>query len=104
MPSTDAARKNALELIRDLFSQAAEAESPADASRFVQKARRAAQRQRMRLPKEYSKRFCRHCGAYWKQGSSVRVRLQKQKVVYYCLGCRHYTRHPYVREKKGKPF
>jgi len=89
-----------LKLVRELFSKASEDQKLAD--RYIRKARRAAQRARMAIPYEFRKRFCKYCGKYWIHGKTVRVRLQKQKVVYYCLSCKHYTRHPYVREKKAR--
>lgn len=93
-------KKEVLYIIKTLFSQAASDSKQAD--RYVKKARRAAQRVRMPIPSEFKKRFCKYCGKYWVHGKTVRVRLQKQKVVYYCLSCKHYTRHPYVKEKKAK--
>lgn len=96
--------KNAVERINKLFSEAdaAFSESPERSDRYVGMARKIAQRARVGIPSSLKKRFCRHCGCYWMPGKTVRVRLQKQKVVYYCLKCRHYTRHPYVAEKKAK--
>ena len=95
--------KTTSELIKTLFSEAEKTfrKDPELADRYVRKARRAAQKARMPIPYAFRKRFCRHCGSYWMPGNTVRVRLQKQKVVYYCLICKHYTRHPYVREKKA---
>ncbi len=96
--------KGALDRIRQLFSEAdaAFSESPELSDRYVEMARKIAQKARTGIPPAFKKRFCRHCGAFWVPGRTVRVRLQKQKVVYYCLKCRHYTRHPYVAEKKAK--
>ena len=96
-------RRLITEHIKTLFTEAEKAfkKDPKLADRYVRKARRAAQRARMPIPYAFRKRFCRHCGSYWMPGNTVRVRLQKQKVVYYCLNCKHYTRHPYVREKKA---
>lgn len=96
--------ESALERVRKLFSEAdaAFSEFPELADRYVAMARRTAQRARISIPSSLKKRFCKHCGCYWMPGKTVRVRLQKQKVVYYCLKCRHYTRHPYVAEKKAK--
>ncbi|MBS3133203.1 ribonuclease P [Candidatus Woesearchaeota archaeon] len=96
------AEKVVLKLIQELFSKASSESDQRLADRYVRKARRLAQKARMPIPYEFKKRFCRHCGTYWTHGKTVRVRLQKQKVVYYCLSCRHYTRHPYVREKKAR--
>ncbi len=97
-------KRSALERISKLFSEAdaAFSDSPELSDRYVKMARGIAQKARTGIPSYLKKRFCRHCGAFWLPGRTVRVRLQKQKVVYYCLKCRHYTRHPYVAEKKAK--
>ncbi len=96
--------RSALEGINKLFleADAAFSESPELSDRYVEMARKIAQKARTGIPYAFKKRFCRRCGAFWMPGKTVRVRLQKQKVVYYCLKCRHYTRHPYVAEKKAK--
>ncbi len=95
---------SAVSRIRQLFSEAdaAFSESPELSDRYVEMARRIAQKARAGMPPAFRKRFCRHCGCYWMPGKTVRVRLQNQKVVYCCLKCRHFTRHPYVAEKKAK--
>lgn len=96
--------KSALERISKLFSEADSAfsESPELSDRYVEIARKIAQKARTGIPRAFKKRFCRRCGAFWMPGKTVRVRLQKQKVVYCCLKCGHYARHPYVAEKKAK--
>ena len=103
LPSKAVVRKSAVMKIDLLFSDAAVTfkENPKLSDRKVRIARRTAQRARIAIPAAFKKRFCKYCSAYWVPGSTVRVRLQKQKVVYYCLACRHYSRHPYVKEKKA---
>ena len=103
LPDKAAVRESALSKINSLFSDAAAAfkENPKLSDRKVRIALRTAQRARIAVPAAFKKRFCKYCSAYWMPGSTVRVRLQKQKVVYYCLACRHYSRHPYVKEKKA---
>ena len=93
-----------LTLVRKLFSEADKAFKSDSklADRYVRKARRAAAKARLSIPSTLSKKFCRYCGAYWMPAKTVRVRLQKQKVVYYCLSCKKYTRYPYGREIKAK--
>ena len=101
MPKQQLSKSESIAQFEDYFRRASKASS-ADANDLIRKARRVLQKARAQVPKEYKKRFCRSCNAFWVQGKNVRVRLQKEKVVYYCLECRHYTRHPYVREKKAK--
>ena len=97
-------KKEVIALIKTLFLQAEKAlkKDSKLADRYVRKARRAAQRVRMPIPSEYRKSFCKYCGKYWLQGKTVRVRLQKQKIVYFCFSCKRHTRQPYVREKKAR--
>tara|TARA_B100000315_G_scaffold28857_1_gene24559 strand:- start:687 stop:1019 length:333 start_codon:yes stop_codon:yes gene_type:complete len=97
-------KKTAVDKINSLFKEAEKTfkKDSKLADNYVKKARRAAQRVRMPIPSEYRKRFCKYCGKYWVPGKTVRVRLQKQKVVYFCLSCKRHTRHPYVKEKKAK--
>lgn len=102
-PDREASRKLAVALVTDLFKHAEDVfpESPESALRFVRKARRAAERARVSVPGQFRRRFCRHCSSFWVPGKTVRVRLQKQKVVFSCLVCRHYFRLPYVAERKA---
>ena len=101
-PAKSALRKAALTKIDLFFSEAAAAfkKNPEISDDKVRLARRTAQKARTSIPARFKKSFCKNCDSYWVPGKSVRVRLQKQKVVYYCLFCKHHTRHPYVREKK----
>lgn len=97
-------QRAALDKVRALFANAEAVfkSNPAMADRYVRKARNTAQKARLPIPKELKKRFCRHCNSFWLPGKTVRVRLQQQKVVYYCLVCKRFKRHPYVREKKAR--
>ena len=103
-PDREESRKIAASLVAGLFRQAEDAfpASQEVALRFVRKARRAAERARIPVPAQFRRRFCRYCSSFWVPGRTVRVRLQKQKVVYCCLVCRHYFRLPYVAEKKER--
>lgn len=93
-----------MEKVRALFGNAAAIykEKPELADRYVRKARNTAMKSRLQLPPELKKRFCRFCGAFWVPGRTVRVRLQNRKVVYFCLKCKRFTRHPYIREQKAR--
>ncbi len=95
-------RKIALERIRTLFGQAGAVfgENPKLANRYVFLARRISMRYKTRMPADLKRRFCRHCHSFLVPSSNARVRLQNQKVVYYCLNCKKHMRFPYVREKK----
>jgi RNase P subunit RPR2 len=104
MPRKKLSKRELAEQVGAFFTAAeaaARAGDVAGAARQVWKARRLAMKNRVPLT-AYKKRYCRHCNAYWIPGKSVRVRLTGQKVVYYCLSCKRFARHPYVREIKAK--
>jgi ribonuclease P protein subunit RPR2 len=104
MPKPREQQRIAKERIEHLFSEAEKifAKDPALANEYVKKARTIGMKYEVPIPRELKRRFCKHCYAYLMPGKSARVRLHKQKVVYYCMNCRNYTRFPYVREKKKK--
>lgn len=90
-------KKIALERISKLFDQADKvfSKEPMLADRYVELARNIAMRNRVRIPKELKRLFCRHCYSYWMPSKTVRIRLLKGRKVYYCLKCKHFTRVPY---------
>lgn len=67
------------------------------ANDYVRKARRLAMKFKIRLSSSLQKRFCKHCYAYLVPSKNCRVRLQKSKVVYYCLNCKKFMRFPYKK-------
>ena len=75
---------------------------PEFADRCVRRAVRLAQKARLALPSFLKKRFCGFCGVFWVPSRTVRVRLRGRRVVYGCLKCGRYVRHPYVREVKAR--
>jgi ribonuclease P protein subunit RPR2 len=92
-------KKIAAERIKELFKQADEAfdESPELSNKYVNLARKMAMKYRVKIPTNLKRRFCKHCYSYFKQGKTCRVRLNKGKMVYYCLKCKKYTRIPYKK-------
>ncbi|MBW2994958.1 hypothetical protein KY312_01260 [Candidatus Woesearchaeota archaeon] len=68
----------------------------------MKKARRIGMRYEVPIPRALKRKFCKHCYSYFMPGKSCRVRLSKQKVVYYCMKCKKFTRYPYIKEKKEK--
>ena len=88
--------KSALEEIKELFQKAESAfkKSPAEANRFVKKARNLAMTRRLKLPRELKRKFCKHCNSFFAPGKTVRIRTRKGKVVYFCLSCKKFTRIP----------
>jgi ribonuclease P protein subunit RPR2 len=109
---TPETRRIARERIEILFDRAREffPEDPAASDRCVDLARRIAMRQRVRIPRELRRRFCRHCSAYLVPGSTLLVRIHRGRVVTTCLRCgalRRYLvekqREKRVEKRGGEP-
>lgn len=62
--------------------------------KYVKIARRIAMKYKIRLPSQLKKMVCKNCHRYLMPGVNCRVRLHKHRIIYYCLGCKHYMRHP----------
>ena len=97
-------KKAALESISELFLKAHDSfrQSPELANKYVKLARKVGMKNKVKMPRELKRRYCKHCNSYLMPSVNCRVRLTGQKVVYYCLSCKKYMRFPYVREKKEK--
>lgn len=64
------------------------------ARRYVRRARRIAERNRLSLPVEFTRFTCDRCDAYLRPGKNARVRLQDEHVVVTC-DCGGQSRYPY---------
>jgi ribonuclease P protein subunit RPR2 len=73
---------------------------PAFSDRYVQLARKISMKYKIKLPKEFKRRICKHCLKYLVPGNNCRVRLTEHKVVYTCLNCNNYMRFPYSGKSK----
>jgi len=82
--------------IRFLFNEAkASLKKDANLSvKYVKLARRMAMKYKIKLPSELKKKFCKHCYSYLIPGVNCRVRIHKHRVIYCCLNCKNYDRHP----------
>ncbi len=97
-------QKIAKERINFLFRLAEEnfKESSPLSDNYVKMARRIAMKHKIRLPSALRKRFCRHCYKYLVPGVNCRVRIHKHRIIYYCLNCKHYMRHPVGKKSSAK--
>ena len=87
----------AQERIERLWTLAREAASEGQAARarrYVRRARRVAERNRIPLPTAFKRFTCDACDAYLRPGRNARVRLQDGHVVVTC-DCGHQARYPY---------
>ena len=75
--------------IKDLFKEADRIfpKDPDLAKKYVLDARKVGTRLRVTLTSTQKRKFCKQCGAFWKQGKNVRVRMTQHNVVYTCLDC-----------------
>jgi len=64
------------------------------ARQYVRRARRIAERNRLRLPREFVRFTCDNCDVYLQPGKNARVRLQDGHVVITC-DCGEQKRYPY---------
>lgn len=90
-------KENAKAQINELFIQAEarHKNQPELSDRYAGLARKIAMRYKVKVPKALKRRICKSCHKYLVFGVNCRVRLNKKKIVYYCLGCRHFMRFPY---------
>lgn len=87
----------AAERIRELHELAREATREGHenrAKRYVRRARRIAERNRIELPRAFVRFTCDRCDAFLRPGDNARVRLQDGHVVVTC-DCGQHHRHPY---------
>ncbi|MBI2669155.1 ribonuclease P [Candidatus Woesearchaeota archaeon] len=89
-------KDTALEKINDLFTLAQQSFSSdqALANRYVTLARKIAMKNRMRIPKELKRCFCKHCYKYLMPGVNVRIRTRGGKVIISCFECKKFLRIP----------
>lgn len=80
--------------IVSLFEQADALYPDVMAHRYVRKARRLAMKYRLRLPRAWKRRYCRHCYAFLKPGSNARIRTRDGKLIITCFECHKHWRMP----------
>jgi ribonuclease P protein subunit RPR2 len=64
------------------------------ANRYVEIAREISMHYLVPMPREFKRRFCKHCYSYLLPHTTCRVRIHKGKLVIYCHSCKKYTRIP----------
>jgi len=69
------------------------------ANRYVELARKISMRHLVPIPKEYKRRFCKHCYSYLLPDSNSRVRIHRGKLIIYCFNCKKFTRIPLKKIK-----
>jgi ribonuclease P protein subunit RPR2 len=84
-----------VERLEQLAREAASAGEADRAREYVRRARRVAERNRLRLPRSFVRFTCDRCDAYLRPGANARVRLQDGHVVVTC-DCGEHARYPYT--------
>ena len=82
------------ERIEILFEEAEAAfkEHPERSNRYVELARKIGMKAKVKIPKQFKRKFCKHCNAYLKPGVNCKVRNAKGRMIYECLKCRKFMR------------
>lgn len=83
-----------IERLHELAREAARECHDDRARRYVRRARRVAERNRLELPRRFVRSTCDRCDAYLRPGKNARVRLQDGHVVVTC-DCGEHDRYPY---------
>jgi ribonuclease P protein subunit RPR2 len=83
-----------IERLHELAREAAAECHDDRARRYVRRARRIAERNRLALPRSFLRYTCDACDAYLRPGKNARVRLQDGHVVVTC-DCGEIARYPY---------
>lgn len=84
----------ALNRVKSLFKEAQQKFKTDSklSQRYVDIARKTAMKVNLRLPRELKRKICKHCYHYLVPSKTCRVRIHKNKVIYYCLNCKNYMR------------
>lgn len=83
-----------IERLQELAREATSTGHRERARRYVRRARRIAERNRLTLPRRFLRFTCDRCDAYLRPGRNARVRLQGGHVVVTC-DCGEHARYPY---------
>lgn len=83
-----------IERLTELSQDAAKSGDQEQAKRYVRRAQRIAERNRISLPKRFKRFTCDRCDAYLIPGRNARVRTRDGSVVVTCE-CGAQSRYPY---------
>jgi ribonuclease P protein subunit RPR2 len=91
---TDEIARERIERLRELALEATLGGEEDRARRYVRRARRIAERNRLGLPRSFTRFTCDACDAYLRPGRNARVRLRDGHVVVTC-DCGAQARYDY---------
>lgn len=75
---------------------------PQRSYRYVELARKIAQKYNLKLSPPWKTKFCTKCQNFLKPGYNCRIRLIDQTIILKCLECGHIMKKPYQKEKKER--
>ena len=87
-------KKIGLEKIKTLFSEAELqfSKNPKLSNKYVNLARKIAMKYNITMPREFKRKFCKHCYVYLVPNKNCRVRIHKSRVIYSCDNCKKFMR------------
>ena len=87
--------------MQDLFTEAEGVKNtdPVLASRYVHLARKLSAKAKVRMPRAFKRKFCKHCEAYFVAGKNYTVRTTGKTITYTCKNCNKWTRIGYKLKK-----
>ena len=99
MKRSDEVKLIAKERIETLFKEASMTNDQTLRNRYVELARKLVQKANIRMPREFKRKYCKHCYSYFNSKNS-RVRTTKHKMIStLCFECKKRTRFPYLKKK-----
>jgi ribonuclease P protein subunit RPR2 len=75
-----------LDNVKHMLAEAQKTKDSTLAKRYVWIAQRMCTKNRIRMPRELKRLFCKYCNTYFKKGN-YRVRTTGKTVTYTCLEC-----------------
>ena len=89
-------KKIAKERIDILFEEAKKAfkNAPELSKRYIILARKISMKIKVPIPKDYKKLFCKKCYTFLQPGKTLRTRVNKKILIYYCKNCGTIKRYP----------
>ncbi|MGM5480039.1 MAG: ribonuclease P protein component 4 [Nanobdellota archaeon] len=72
---------------------------PSRSQRYSYLIRRISRKNRVKLPRDIKRSYCKHCKTVFIPGKNYRVRIRKKQVTYYCFSCKKFTRIPFDKKR-----
>ena len=93
--------RDRIERLHELARSAAAVGEDDRSRAYVRRARRVAERNRLSLPRLFTRFVCDRCDVYLRPGRNARVRTRDGHVVVTCE-CGGHARYPYERERRAR--